>query len=122
MQRLFAVRGATNVARNEAEEILTATAELMQVLMDRNELGPERVVSCIFTATEDLDAAFPAVAVRGMGFERVPLLCAQEIPVPDSMPRVIRALIHYHAEQDHEPVHVYLGEAAALRADLRAAQ
>jgi chorismate mutase len=122
MQRLFAVRGATNVSRNDAHEILAATAELMQVLMDRNELGPDRMVSCIFTATEDLDAVFPAVAVRGMGFDRVPLLCAQEIPVPGSMPRVIRALVHYHAAEGHEPTHVYLGEAAALRKDLQAAQ
>ncbi len=122
MQRLFAVRGATNVSRNDEKEILDATAELMQVLMDRNELGPERIVSCIFTATEDLDAVFPAVAVRGLGFDRVPLLCAQEIPVPGSMPRVVRALIHYHAPEEHEPTHVYLGEAAALRKDLHAAQ
>ncbi len=90
--------------------------------MRRNTLAPERVVSCIFTATRDLNAEFPAVAARAVGFDRVPLLCAQEIPVPRSMPRVIRVLIHYHADDEHEPVHVYLGEASALRADLQAAQ
>jgi chorismate mutase len=122
MLRLFALRGATSVSRNDAQEILDATTELMKALLERNALTPDRVVSCIFTATADLDAEFPAVAARALGFERVPLLCAREIPVPGSMPRVIRVLIHYHAEEEHEPVHVYLGDAAALRADLQAAQ
>jgi chorismate mutase len=120
--RLFALRGATDVQRNGAAEIVAATCELLQEVMRRNELVPERVISCIFTATEDLDAEFPAVAARSLGFDKVPLLCAREIPVPGSMPRVIRLLIHYHAEEGHEPVHVYLGATGALRADLRAAQ
>lgn len=121
-QRLFALRGATTVAHNDAAEILDATTELMQAIVARNALSPEHVVSCIFTTTEDLDAEFPAVAARALGFERVPLLCAREIPVPGSMPRVIRVLIHYHASDTHVPEHVYLREAAALRADLAAAQ
>ncbi len=120
--RLFALRGAVSVERNGAPEILEATTELMREIAARNELVPERVVSCIFTATDDLDAEFPAVAARALGFDSVPLLCAREIPVPGSMPRVIRVLIHYHAEEGHVPVHVYLGEARALRADLHAAQ
>jgi chorismate mutase len=120
--RLFALRGAVSVERNDAEEILRATTELMQQILARNELAPERVVSCIFTATEDLDAEFPAVAARALGFDLVPLLCAREIPVPGSMPRVIRVLIHYHADAEHVPEHVYLGAARALRHDLHAAQ
>ena len=120
--RLFALRGATSVERNDAKDILDATSELMQQIMVRNQLDPERVVSCIFTATKDLNAEFPAVAARALGFERVPLLCAQEIPVPRSMPRVIRVLIHYHADYEHEPAHVYLGEASALRSDISSAQ
>jgi chorismate mutase len=120
--RLFALRGATSVERNDVKDILDATSELMQQIMVRNKLEPEHVVSCIFTATKDLNAEFPAVAARALGFERVPLLCAQEIPVPRSMPRVIRVLIHYHAEQEHEPAHVYLGEASALRSDISSAQ
>ncbi|HLH14846.1 MAG TPA: chorismate mutase [Solirubrobacteraceae bacterium] len=120
--RLFALRGATSVERNDAEDILAATGDLMREIMQRNALTPENVVSCIFTATRDLNAEFPAVAARALGFERVPLLCAQEIPVPQSMPRVIRVLIHYHAEEAHTPAHVYLGEAQALRVDLLAAQ
>lgn len=120
--RLFALRGATSVERNDAKDILEATSELMSQIMARNSLGPEQVVSCIFTATKDLNAEFPAVAARALGFDRVPLLCAQEIPVPRSMSRVIRVLIHYYADEDHQPAHVYLGEAIALRADLLAAQ
>jgi chorismate mutase len=120
--RLFALRGATSVERNDAKDVLEATSELMSQIMARNSLDPEQVVSCIFTATKDLNAEFPAVAARALGFDRVPLLCAQEIPVPRSMPRVIRVLIHYYAEDDHQPAHVYLGEAVALRADLLAAQ
>ena len=120
--RLFALRGATSVDRNDAEAILGATEWLMREIMKRNTIGPADVVSCIFTATADLDAEFPAVAARRLGFDRVPLLCAQEIPVPGSLPRVIRVLIHYHADDAHEARHVYLGDARALRADLESAQ
>jgi chorismate mutase len=120
--RLFALRGAISVEHNDAQDVLDATTELMQEIMSRNALTPEHVVSCIFTATRDLNAEFPAVAARALGFDLVPLLCAQEIPVPRSMPRVIRVLIHYHAEETHRPAHVYLGEARELRVDLHAAQ
>jgi chorismate mutase len=121
-QRLHALRGAISVESDEAEEILDATTELMREIMDRNALSPEQVVSCIFTVTDDLTAEFPAVAARALGFERVPLLCAREIPVPGSLPRVIRVLIHYYADAHHEARHVYLREAATLREDLQAAQ
>jgi chorismate mutase len=120
--RLFALRGATTVDENASEAILAATEDLMRQIMERNDLAPDAVVSCIFTLTEDLDAEFPAVAARRLGFDRVPLLCAREVPVPGAMPRVIRVLIHYYAGEDHETRHVYLGEARALRSDLDAAQ
>lgn len=120
--RLFALRGAISVEHNDAQDILDATTELMQAVMDRNQLSPENVVSCIFTATNDLNAEFPAVAARALGFDRVPLLCAREIPVPRALPRVIRVLIHYYADEDHEARHVYLGDAATLRTDLESAQ
>jgi chorismate mutase len=120
--RLFALRGAISVERNESQAILAATTELMQALMERNGLGPEDVVSCIFTATNDLDTAFPAAAARAIGFEAVPLLCAREIDVEGSLARVIRVLIHYYAEEGHTAHHVYLGEAGSLRKDLTAAQ
>src|SRR5690242_18759201 len=120
--RLFALRGANSVPANEADAILAATDELMRELMGRNDLRPEAMVSCIFTLTEDLNAEFPAVAARRLGLDKVPLLCAREVPVPGSLPRVIRALVHYYAAEEHEPRHVYLREARLLRADLESAQ
>jgi chorismate mutase len=120
--RLHALRGATSVERNDEETILAETRELMTQLMRRNDLAPGRMVSCIFTATADLNAQFPAVAARDLGLDRVPLLCTQEINVPGALPRVIRVLIHYYADPGHESQHVYLGEARSLREDLHSAQ
>jgi chorismate mutase len=120
--RLFALRGANTVPANEPAAILGATDELMRELMARNEVGADAMVSCIFTLTDDLDAEFPAVAARALGLNRVPLLCAREVPVPGSLPRVIRVMVHYYAPEDHEPRHVYLGEARVLRTDLESAQ
>lgn len=120
--RLHALRGAITVERNDADEILAATRELMSRLMERNQLGPEQMVSCIFTATTDLTAQFPAVAARDLGLDRVPLLCTQEIDVPGALERVIRVLIHYYADNGHQPQHVYLRDARALRTDLESAQ
>lgn len=121
-ERLHALRGAISVERDESDAILRSTTELMSAIMERNDLSPAQVVSCIFTVTDDLTAEFPAVAARALGFEEVPLLCAREIPVPGSLPRVIRVLIHYYDDYSHEAKHVYLGEAASLRTDLHAAQ
>lgn len=121
-QRLFAVRGATQVEANEADAIVAATEELMKELISRNGLTSEAMVSCLFTTTEDLDAEFPAVAARKLGLDQVPLLCCREIPVPGSMPRVIRVLAHYYAPVGHSPAHVYMGGAADLRRDLQSAQ
>src|SRR4051794_41743942 len=120
--RLFALRGASTVDRNEADAILGATEALMREIMERNDLAPDAVVSCIFTLTDDLDAEFPAVAARKLGFDRVPLLCAREIAVPGSLPRVIRILMHYYSEDEHQTKHVYLGDARNLRSDLESAQ
>ncbi len=120
--RLFALRGANSVESNTSEAILGATEELMRALMARNDLGAEHLVSCIFTVTDDLDAEFPAVAARNIGLNRVPLMCAREVPVPGSLPRVIRILVHYYADENHQPRHVYLGESRVLRADLEGAQ
>jgi chorismate mutase len=121
-ERLYALRGATSVEVNSAEAILAATEELRRTLVARNELEIEQFVSCIFTATSDLNAEFPALAARRIGFDRVPLLCTREIEVPGAPERVIRVLAHYYAPAGHVVHHVYLGEARSLRADLDAAQ
>lgn len=120
--RLRALRGAITVAENESGEILAATHELVREVMDRNALSAEDMVSCIFTCTDDLDAEFPAVAARDLGLTAVPLMCCREIPVPGSMPRVIRVMLHFYAPAGHRPAHVYVGEAQKLRSDLEAAQ
>lgn len=120
--RIFALRGAISVDRNDKESILAATHELLSELIARNRLKPELMVSCILTATPDLNAEFPAVAARALGLQQVPLLCTQEIDVPGSLPRCIRVLLHYYAGLDHNPKHTYLKEAKSLRSDLEAAQ
>ncbi|MGC9219780.1 MAG: chorismate mutase [Solirubrobacteraceae bacterium] len=122
MQRIFALRGANSVERNEADSILSATDQLMREMIARNGLRPEQMISCIFTLTEDLNAEFPAVAARRLGLNQVPLLCAREVPVPGALPRVVRALLHYYADDGHTPAHVYLGQARVLRTDLDSAQ
>jgi chorismate mutase len=110
------IRGATTVERNEREEILVATAELLQVLIRQNDLRAEDVTSGIFTVTEDLDAAFPALAARQLGWTEVALMCMREIPVPESLEKCIRVLLHVNTERPaSEMRHVYLREAVVLR-------
>jgi chorismate mutase len=117
--RLRAIRGAITVASNERDAILEGTEELVHAVMERNALAAGDIVSCIFTCTEDLNAAFPAEAARRLGLSAVPLLCAQEIAVPGSLERVIRLMVHCYAD---EAQHVYLREATSLRRDLEGAQ
>jgi chorismate mutase len=120
--KLRALRGAITVDGNDAGSILDATDELVREVMARNSLGAEDIVSCIFTCTEDLDAAFPAEAARRLGLSAVPLLCAREIGVPGALPRVIRLLAHCYTDEAAPPQHVYLREAVSLREDLHGAQ
>lgn len=117
--RVRAARGAIGVGSDEAEVVLAATERLLAAMLARNELLAEDIVSAFFTATEDLRSAFPAEAARRMGLGRVPLLCAREIPVEGSMPRVVRILMHFHTERSQaEVAHVYLDGAESLRDDL----
>jgi len=114
-----AVRGAIQVRANDRAAILDGTSELVTEVMCRNKLTPDDVISVIFTATPDLTAEFPALAARGLGFQKVPLLCCTEIDVPAAMPRVVRLLMHVDAELTSSAVqHVYLRGAAALRVDI----
>jgi chorismate mutase len=110
------IRGATTVERNEREEILAATTELLELLVQQNELSAEDVASAIFTVTDDLDAAFPAQAAREMGWMNVPLLCTREIPVPGSLGKCIRILLHVNTTRSAaEMRHVYIRGAVNLR-------
>lgn len=114
------IRGATTVKRNDEAEILEATAELLHQMIQANQLRPESIASVFITMTTDLDAAFPARAVRQLaGWEYVPLMCSTEIPVKGSLPRCIRLMIQVNTDKaQHEMVHVYLNEAKSLRPDL----
>jgi chorismate mutase len=117
------IRGATTVENNCAAEILAATRELLGRIIALNDAKEEDVASAIFTVTPDLTAAFPAKAARELGWRRVALLDAQEIPVPGSLPRCVRVLIHWNTARPQEEIrHVYLRGAAALRPDLKGEQ
>jgi chorismate mutase len=114
-----AARGAIRVNDDTAEDVLSATGRLLTEILDRNALEADDIVSVFFTATEDLRSAFPAEAARRLGLGRVPLMCAQEIPVAGSMPRVVRILMHFHTDRpQREVVHPYLDGAESLRDDL----
>lgn len=118
------IRGATSVGTDTPELILKATRELLEETLRANGIETfEEVVSVIFTMTTDLTSTFPAEAARTMGMNFVPLLCASEIPVPGSLPRCIRILLHVNTEKNQrEIVHVYLHEAKKLRPDVNSAQ
>jgi chorismate mutase len=117
--RLRAARGAIRVPSDDGDALLGSTERLLSAVLQRNGIDPEDLVSIMFTATEDLRAAFPAEAARRMGLGRVPLMCAQEIPVEGSMPSVIRILVHFHSDQTLDEVeHVYLDGAESLRDDV----
>lgn len=110
------IRGATTVKNNTEEEISRATRELLEHLVSENELQLEDIASALFTLTEDLDACFPAKAAREIGWTEVPLMCAREIPVPESLGMCIRVLLHVNTTRSNaEMRHVYLHEAIRLR-------
>jgi chorismate mutase len=114
-----AVRGATQIDADDRDQILEATAELVEAVMSRNALTTDDVISVIFTVTPDLTAEFPALAARKLGFHEVPLLCATEIGVPGALPRVIRLMAHIETDRPRSDVqHVYLRGATALRLDI----
>jgi chorismate mutase len=113
------IRGATTVENDSAAEILAATRELLARIVQTNSVAVEDVASALFTVTPDLTAAFPAQAARELGWGQAALLDAQEIPVPGSLPRCVRVLVHWNTDRPQAAVrHVYLRGAAGLRPDL----
>jgi chorismate mutase len=114
------IRVATVATENTREAILTAAGQLASAIIAANpQLKPEDIASVLFTVTPDLNAAFPAFAVRQLGWAETPILCAQEIPVPGSLERCIRILIHWNTDLAQDQItHVYSGEARVLRPDL----
>ena len=113
------IRGATTVPRNTREEIIEATRELLGAMIEANEVNPEDVASAWFTTTPDLNAEFPAVAARQLGWTFVPLMCGHEMSVPGSLPQCLRILLHVNTDKGtHDVHHVYIRGAGVLRPDL----
>jgi chorismate mutase len=110
------IRGATTVSDNSQEEILSATKELLAEIVARNDIKIEDISSIIFTTTKDLNAEFPALAARQLGWKDTPLLCAVEIEVPDSLKKCVRVLLQVNSDKSQRDMkHVYLREAVNLR-------
>jgi chorismate mutase len=113
------VRGATTVDANTREEILTATRQLLALMIRLNGMEPADIGSAIFSLTRDLDAEFPALAARQLGWLDVPLLCTYEVDVPGSLRHCVRVLVHWNTDQPQSAIqHVYIKEAKRLRPDL----
>ena len=114
-----AIRGATQVEADDRDQVLEATRELVQTVLDRNGLASEDLISILFTATPDLVSEFPALAARELGLGDVPLMCATEIAVPHALPRVLRLMAHAETPLARADIqHVYLRGAVALRRDI----
>jgi len=110
------IRGATTVEQNDREEILAATTELLQLMLRQNDVHVEDIASAIFTVTEDLDAEFPALGARQLGWVEVALMCAREIPVPHSLSKCIRVLLHVNTTRSAAEIqHIYIRGAVNLR-------
>ena len=113
------VRGATSADDNSAEAILDATRQLLALMIRRNGIEPSDVASAIFTTTTDLNAQFPALAARQLGWIDVPLICTNEIDVPGSLRMCIRILIHWNTDKPQNEIkHIYVKDAEKLRPDL----
>ena len=118
-QRVRALRGAITVDADEPAQVVAATVELLTAMLERNDAAADDLISVVFTTTPDLVSEFPAAAARTIGISEVPLLCAQEIPVPGAVRRCIRVLMHLYTERDYASLrHVYLRGARGLRTDL----
>jgi chorismate mutase len=117
--RLRGIRGATTVDANTKEAILEAATELLSAIIEANDLQQDDVASAFFSTTTDLDAEFPALAARHMGWSHVALMCAHEMNVPGSLPMCMRILLHVNTTRRPEELQfVYLRGARALRPDL----
>ena len=114
------IRGATVADENQPESILAATRELLNAILEANPtLKVSDLASMIITVTGDLNAVYPALAARQLGWTNVAMMCMQEIPVPDGLPRCIRVLMHWNTELPQNSIrHIYLGTASNLRPDL----
>lgn len=116
---LRAIRGATTIDADDREQVIRATAKLLQEMMERNDLKKVQLIDMIFTSTPDIRSEFPAAAAREIGISDIPLLCATEMNVIGAVAQCIRVLMHVDTEKDYSQLrHVYLEGASQLRTDL----
>jgi chorismate mutase len=114
-----AVRGATTVDVDTSDAITERVVALLSQILERNDLAEEDIISILFTATEDIVSTFPATAARSIGLGAVPLICARELAVVDSVPLCIRVMLHVETDRPRGDIHhVYLEGARGLRDDL----
>ena len=119
MMRCRGVRGATTADSNSRDDILSAARQLLALMIRQNEMSPEDVASAIFTTTPDLNAEFPALAARQLGWLDVPLLCCHELGVPGALKKCVRILVHWNTDKTQQDItHVYIKGAERLRPDL----
>ena len=117
--RVVGLRGAITCTEDTKAEIEAKTQRLVKEMLARNDVAGDDLVSIMVTATDDLSAAYPASAIRALGFDDVPLLGARELSVDGGLPLCVRVLVHcYSARSRKEVVHVYLEDARSLRTDL----
>lgn len=117
--RVRAIRGATQLQSDDSEEMAAAVTELLQDIFVKNNLAKENLISIFFTSTQDLICDFPAAAARRLDLGDIPLMCAQEIPVSGSLPRVVRVMVHAHSDLAHSKIkHIYARGAEVLRRDI----
>jgi chorismate mutase len=116
---LRALRGATTLDEDTAEQVNKRVQALISSMLDRNDISHDDLVSILFTATDDIVSMFPATAARSLGLGDVPLICARELAIAGAMPRCIRVLMHFYTQRSRESLHhVYLEGARGLRDDL----
>lgn len=117
---LRGIRGAISIKENKKEEIEDKMEQLLNQIIEENQLKPDDIASIFISVTDDINAGFPAAALRRFkGFTYVPVMCMREIAVPGSLPLIIRTMLHVNTHKNQEEIiHVYLGEATKLRPDL----
>lgn len=117
--RVRAIRGATQLLVDDPAEMALAVTELLSEIFEKNSLTKSDLISIFFTSTHDLISDFPAAAARQLDLGDIPLICAREIPVPGSLPRVVRVMVHAHSERSHAQIrHIYTRGAEVLRRDI----
>ena len=120
MEKIVCVRGAITVKENSIKEIKSSTIKLLNEIFTQNNIKEEKVINIIFTVTDDLDVLNPAtVARQDFKIDSIPMLCVQEMKVKDGLPKCIRVMVQAYSNKPNEIKHIYLGDAANLRPDLK---